>query len=162
MLKVSRLADYAVVVLVTLGHGGDVMNTTALSGETGIPEPTVAKVLKALCQSGVVTSQRGARGGYRLARPLSAIRVTHVIEAIDGPIALTACVDGETGTCQSEGRCPVRGRWDMVNRAVHHALERITLEHLEMFTPMMPEDTGAEMTAHSAGAELSKGLSCQP
>ena len=153
MLKVSRLADYAVVVLVKLGHGTAVRNATSLAGETGVPEPTVAKVLKALCQSGLVTSQRGARGGYRLARALSEVRITDVITAIDGPIALTACVDGETGGCPSEGRCPVRGRWDMVNRAVHAALERITLEEIENTIPAPPM---------AVRADLSRGLSCQP
>ncbi len=153
MLRVSRLADYAVVVLVKLGHGSAVTNAASLAGDTGIPEPTVAKVLKALCQSGLVASQRGARGGYRLARPLSEVRITQVIGAIDGPIALTACVDGGSGSCQSEGRCPVRGRWDMVNRAVHAALERITLEEIENYTPVAPI---------TAAADLSRGISCQP
>ncbi len=132
MLKVSRLSDYAVVVLVRLGRQPGLANSSSLAFETGVPEPTVAKVLKALGGAGLVASQRGARGGYRLARPLREVRITDVIAAIDGPIALTACVDGESGTCQSEGRCPVRGRWDMVNDAVRSALQRITLEDMDV------------------------------
>ncbi len=134
MLKVSRLADYAVVVLVKLGRRNAVTNSVSLAVETGVPEPTVAKVLKALSGAGLVSSQRGARGGYRIARPLREIRITHVIAAIDGPIALTACVDGESGTCPSENLCPVRGRWDMVNDAVRSALERITLEDMDLMS----------------------------
>ncbi len=137
MLKVSRLADYAVVVLVNLGRRPGVTNATSLAGETGIPEPTVSKVLKALSGAGLVVSQRGARGGYQISRPLREVRITHVIAAIDGPIALTACVDGESGACQSESRCPVRGRWDMVNEAVRSALERITLDEMDMMS--MPQ-----------------------
>ncbi len=136
MLKVSRLADYAVVVLVILGRRPGVTNSARLAGETGIPEPTVSKVLKALSGAGLVMSQRGAQGGYQVSRPLRDVRITDVINAIDGPIALTACVDGESGGCQAEGRCPVRGRWDTVNHAVRSALERITLD--EMDAPPAP------------------------
>ena len=69
-----------------------------IAATTGIPEPTVAKVLKTLAAGGLVASQRGARGGYRLLRPLSAIPVADVIAAVDGPIALTACVEGSAAS----------------------------------------------------------------
>ena len=93
MLRLSKLTDYAVVVLVRLSHHREVTTSPTLAQATGIPEPTVAKVLKALAGAGLVSSQRGARGGYRLAQPLSDIDVARVIAAIDGPISLTACVD---------------------------------------------------------------------
>jgi len=126
MLRLSKLTDYAVVVLVQLGAARDVATSPRLAQETGIPEPTVAKVLKALAGAGLVVSQRGARGGYRLARPLHAIAVTRVIDAIDGPISLTACVDGALG-CEAQQSCRMRGRWDAVNRAIRDALGEITL-----------------------------------
>jgi Rrf2 family protein len=94
---------------------------------TGVPEPTVAKVLKALAGAGLVNSQRGARGGYRLARPVREVSVADVITAIDGPIALTACVDGGNGSCDVESMCAVKGRWDLVNDAIHAALTGISL-----------------------------------
>lgn len=131
MLKLSRLTDYAVVVLVKLAHAGAVTTSTALAADTGIPEPTVAKVLKALAAGGLVVSQRGARGGYRLEAPLDRIPVTRVITAIDGPIALAACVEGGSGGCQAESLCPIRGRWDAVNEAIRATLERITLADME-------------------------------
>ena len=113
MLRLSKLTDYAVVVLVRLAQGGeaagDVQTSPGIAGATGIPEPTVAKVLKALAGAGLVASQRGARGGYRLLRPLGAIPVSDVIAAIDGPIALTACVDGSLLTCESSKLCPWPG-----------------------------------------------------
>ncbi len=127
MLRLSKLTDYAVVVLVQLAAVEGVQTSPCIAAATGVPEPTVAKVLKTLAGSGLVASQRGARGGYRLMRPLSAIPVADVIVAIDGPIALTACVDGSGYGCDAAGICPVRGRWDPVNDAVREALANISL-----------------------------------
>ncbi len=132
MLRVSKLTDYAVVVLVRLsanpGCGeGLVQTSPAIAAATCVPEPTVAKVLKALSTSGLVISQRGARGGYRLQRPLETISVADVIAAIDGPIVLTACVDGGMGGCDVSGVCAVKGRWDLVNDAIRQSLSAITL-----------------------------------
>ncbi len=144
MLRLSKLTDYAVVVLVRLESSGGVTTSPWLAQETGIPEPTVAKVLKALAAAGLVVSQRGARGGYRLARPLEEIPVARVITAIDGPISLTACVDGAVGGCEAQGQCPVRGRWDPVNDAIRSALTRITLAEMRLepmpskFAPKIP------------------------
>lgn len=135
MLRLSRLTDYAVVVLVKLARSGGVTTSTSLAAETGIPEPTVAKVLKALAGGGLVASQRGARGGYRLGLSLDAISITRVIAAIDGPIALAACVDGGVGGCQAETLCPIRGRWDIVNTAIRTTLDGITLAHMEATAP---------------------------
>ncbi|MGA9865185.1 MAG: SUF system Fe-S cluster assembly regulator [Acetobacteraceae bacterium] len=127
MLRLSKLTDYAVVVLVRLSAGDAVQTSPGIAAATGIPEPTVAKVLKALAGNGLVASQRGAHGGYRLLRSLGGVPISEVIEAIDGPIALTACVDGGTGNCEAEHICPVRGRWDPVNDAIQQALSTITL-----------------------------------
>lgn len=127
MLRLSKLTDYAVVVLVRLSHVEGCQTSPGIAAVTGLPEPTVAKVLKALTAASLVTSQRGARGGYQLRQPLSSIPIADVVTAMDGPIALTACVDGGAGNCESEALCPVRGRWDPVNHAVMQALTRITL-----------------------------------
>jgi len=131
MLRLSKLTDYAVVVLVRLSHADTVQTSPGIAASIGVPEPTVAKVLKTLAAGGLVASQRGARGGYRLMRQLAAIPIADVIAAIDGPIALTACVDGTTGSCESESLCPVRGRWDPVNEAIHLALSSITLADMQ-------------------------------
>jgi len=127
MLRLSKLTDYAVVVLVRLDLGTEVQTAPGIAASTGVPEPTVAKVLKTLSASGLVTSQRGARGGYRLGRPLEDIPVSDVIAAMDGPIALAACVDGSVTECESVALCPVRGRWDPVNDAIRRALSAISL-----------------------------------
>jgi FeS assembly SUF system regulator len=128
MLRLSKLTDYAVVVLVRLSSGSDGVQTSpGIAAATGIPEPTVAKVLKSLSAAGLVTSQRGARGGYRPVRSLAAIPVAEVIAAVDGPIALTACVEGSSSGCEAEHLCPMRGRWDPVNDAIKDALSAISL-----------------------------------
>lgn len=129
MFRLSKLSDYAVVVLSELGraHDGAIRTASGLAAATGIAEPTVAKVLKLLAAGRLVSSQRGAHGGYRLARPLAAIPIADVIAVLEGPIALTACVDGQVGGCEVECSCPVRGRWDPVNEAIRRALSEITL-----------------------------------
>ena len=131
MLKLSRLTDYAVVVLSRMGQSDDpLLSAPGLATRTGLAEPTVAKVLKILAQSDIVEGLRGARGGYRLTRPMLDISLAEVVVAFDGPIALTACVDGGTGSCDSEHLCPVRGRWDPVNHAIRAALAGISVAEL--------------------------------
>jgi len=130
LLRLSKLTDYAVVLLARLGAAGGTQTAPGLAAATGINEPTVSKVLKILSHGGLVEGLRGARGGYRLARPLAGIALSDVITAMDGPIALTACVDGATGGCEAECRCPVRGRWDAVNDAIRDALASVSVADL--------------------------------
>jgi Rrf2 family protein len=108
-----------------------VQTSPGIAATTGLPELTVAKVLKALAGSGLVASQRGARGGYRLMRPLAAIPISDVIAVLDGPIALTACVEGAGTNCDAQNLCPMRGRWDPVNEAIQQALSAITLADMQ-------------------------------
>ena len=156
MLRLSKLTDYAVVVLARLEQDGALPGTgrvataPGLAAATGIAEPTVAKVLKILGAAGLVEGVRGARGGYRLTRALAAIPLSEVIVAFDGPIALTACVDGGMGSCDAEAICPVRGRWDPVNRAIREALSGITVAMLAR--PRFPWDLAAPAGAAEAAA----------
>jgi FeS assembly SUF system regulator len=135
MLRVSKLTDYAVVVLVCLAEVQTVQTSRGIAATTGIPEPTVAKVLKALTNENLVVSQRGAKGGYLLNRSLSTITVADVIAALDGPVALTACVEGATN-CEARASCPMHGRWDPVNEAINRALINITLADM-CATPLL-------------------------
>ena len=137
MLRVSKMADYAVVVLVRLADHGAVQTTPALASATGVPEPTVAKVLKLMTADGLVSSARGARGGYRVARPLSQISVADVVDAIDGPVALTACIEGAGIGCEASGHCAMHGRWVSVNDAVRAALASVSLADMRV-TPHVP------------------------
>jgi len=136
VLRVSKFTDYAVVVLSRLEAEGGVQTAPGLALGTGIAEPTVAKVLKMLSQAALVEGLRGARGGYRLLRPLSSVSLSEVIVSMDGPIALTACVDGSTAGCEVSSVCAVKGRWDLVNDSIQHALAAITLA--DMRTASVP------------------------
>lgn len=126
MLKLSRLTDYAVAAMVRLGVAGGAETSPGIAASIGVPEPTVAKVLKSLSARGLIASRRGVNGGYRLERPLNEISVVDVIVAIDGPIALVSCVEGVGTGCENQ-LCPLAGRWDPVNLAIHQALSGITL-----------------------------------
>jgi FeS assembly SUF system regulator len=143
MLRLSKLADYAVVVLVRLARDEAVQTSPGIAAVTGLPEPTVAKVLKALAAGGLVVSQRGARGGYRLARPLQSIHVSDVVAAIDGPVHLTACVEGSQASCEAD-RCCCRGGWDKVNGVVMDALATISLADIVPSRAATPAPTPAE------------------
>lgn len=158
MLRLSKLTDYAVVVLIRLGEvdrtAPDCVQTSpGLSAGTGVPEPTVAKVLKALASASLVSSQRGARGGYRLMRPLTEITVADVIIAVDGPIALTACVEGSTTCCDVSSVCAVKGRWDLVNDAIQDSLASITLADMRQASVPLAFRVPAEPALHASAAE---------
>jgi FeS assembly SUF system regulator len=128
-----------------MGRKG-VLSVGQLAQESRVPQPTVAKLLKQLAQAGIVVSQRGPAGGYALARAAEAITVADVIAALEGPISLTACVDGAEGHCEVERLCPMRGNWDRVNRAIRAALESVTLADMTP-TPMFDLAPGAPAPA---------------
>jgi FeS assembly SUF system regulator len=130
MLRISKLTDYGVVLATHMAQAESAEPRTVreLAAETHIPQPTVGKVLKLLARGGVVESQRGARGGYRLARAPASTTIAEVIEALEGPIAVTECTsDDGTESCAHEGVCEVQGNWQRINDAVHTALSAITL-----------------------------------
>ncbi len=130
MFKVNKLTDYATVVLIEIARSDVVRSSQHLSDRTGIPLPTVAKLMKSLAKGGLVTSQRGAGGGYTLLRKPAHITVADVIQAVEGPIALTACADTSDEHCGIESVCPVQGKWNKVNTAVRAALGEVTLSDM--------------------------------
>ncbi len=131
MIKLSRLTDYGIVVMSQMGQDLDAARTAPeLALSTGIPAPTVSKLLKLLAKAGLVDSRRGVHGGYALARDLEDISAADIIEALEGPVALTACVEGSETDCGVESMCPMRGGWDRVNAAIRKALEEISLAEL--------------------------------
>jgi len=135
MIRLSKLTDYAIVVLSEMARQVGTVHTVAhLADRTGVPAPTVAKLMKAMTPAGLTTSQRGAAGGYALSRPADAISIAEIITALDGPIALTACVDGADSQCGVEQLCPMRGGWEKVNRAIRGALEEVSLA--DMMVPI--------------------------
>jgi FeS assembly SUF system regulator len=128
MLRLSKLTDYAVVILAALAREGKpVLTAAAIAHLSGLALPTVAKVLKKLAQAGVATAQRGTKGGYQLARPAVNISMADIVKAMDGPIALTDCVNGKSGSCGAEQNCMLRGHWNQINHAICTALESVSL-----------------------------------
>ncbi|MFP4313688.1 MAG: SUF system Fe-S cluster assembly regulator [Alphaproteobacteria bacterium] len=127
MIRFSKLADYAVVILSAMAQENERMSASGLSQKSGLPEPTVAKVLKLLVKHNIVSSTRGVQGGYLIGQSASAINIADIVTAVDGPVALTACVEGSEESCCYAHNCSVKGRWDQVNGAVQKALEGITL-----------------------------------
>jgi len=128
MLRISKMTDYAVVLATHLAAAGGPHAARDLAFQTQIPEPTASKVLKKLSRAGVVSSQRGAKGGYLLSRPAEQIAIHEVIEAIEGPIAVTECSDDSTdSSCEYETNCEVRANWQRINLAVQRALADISL-----------------------------------
>jgi FeS assembly SUF system regulator len=137
MLRISKLTDYAVVLATHLAGSDDAHSVRDLAFETRIPSPTVSKVLKALVRGGVVASQRGAHGGYRLARRPEDIAVLEVIAALEGPVAVTECTDDTTDSnCEHEARGGVRANWHRINQAVQSALSAIRLSDMTSATPL--------------------------
>ncbi|MBX7536612.1 SUF system Fe-S cluster assembly regulator [Qipengyuania flava] len=129
-MRLSNLADYAVVTMSQAARhcGGARVSASDLAAETGLPVPTVQKLVSKLTAAGLLRSVRGAGGGLQLARPAAAITLADIVEAVEGPIALTACVDG--GDCTVEHDCRVRPHWPMVNKALRGALANISLVQL--------------------------------
>jgi len=127
------MTDYAVVLATHLAAAEGPHAARDLAVQTQIPEPTASKVLRKLTRAGVVMSHRGAKGGYALARSPRKIGVNEVIEAIEGPIAVTECSDETTDSlCEYETNCGVRANWQRINLAVHKALSEITLADMAM------------------------------
>jgi len=145
MIKLSRLTDYAVVILAALARQGEKpVSASALAATTSLPEPTVSKVLKLLTKGGVIESARGVNGGYVLKDRPEHIKVSAVIAAMEGPIALTSCVKGSHETCSIEGLCMLHGRWNVVNTAIKTALENVTLADMLPPASLKPRHTGGE------------------
>ncbi len=135
-MRLSSLADYAVVMMSAAArHCGGIarLNATLLSEETGVPLPTVQKLVSRLSAAGLIESTRGTGGGFRLSRPPASISLADIIEAVEGPIALTACVDGAAQDCCIDQTCKVKPHWNAVNGAVRGALAGVTLASLSSF-----------------------------
>lgn len=129
MIILSKLADYGVILGVHMAQqAASAAPTTAgsLAEATQLPVSTVAKVLKSLARAGLVTSVRGAAGGYRLARPPALITIADMVGAIDGPVGITQCT-GDEDHCTRQSFCLTRPHWNRINSAVSAALSSVSL-----------------------------------
>lgn len=151
MLRLSRLADYGVMVMAHVAADPDgAHNAADTAAATGLPGPTVAKIMARLAKGGLLASQRGARGGYRLAQPAEAITVAAIITALDGPIALTQCSSSGPSACDRENLCVSRRGINRINTAIRGALEGVTLAELarpyDFFAPLPPRAASAAVS----------------
>ena len=130
MLRISRLTDYATVILAALAcEPARVQTAAALAEQTHIAAPTVSKLLKQLQRSGLVVSTRGLHGGYHLARPPAQISAAAILDALEGPVALTDCSAGH-GYCEIEDSCRVGRVWQRLNLAIRRSLNDVSLAQL--------------------------------
>lgn len=138
MLRLTNLADYAVVVMATAARRPEAkLSAAAVSATSGIPAPTVAKLMGTLARAGLLVSHRGVAGGFGLSRPADTISVADIVEAVDGPIAITQCCGSAGADCGIEGNCSVKVHWSPINRAVREALAAVKLADL-VRTPVAP------------------------
>ncbi len=130
MIRVGKMADYALLILIHLGQ-----NRTALTSmdqlvdATGLSKATVRKVLNLLATAELVKAQRGPAGGYSLSRPLSSISLLEAITALEGPLTLTECCS-ESSLCEIMDHCNLREKWPSVNDIIAQSLQNITLTDL--------------------------------
>jgi FeS assembly SUF system regulator len=153
MLRISKLTDYATVVLAALARDPEQrISATQLAEKVRLEPPTVAKVLKTLARAELVNSVRGVNGGYQLAHSADDISVAEIVAAMEGPIALTEC-GLESGLCSHESDCSLRGNWQRIGEAVEGALSALSLADLSR--PKPPRIAIRTETAAEPSRELS-------
>lgn len=142
-MRLSNMADYAVVVMSAASrHCGSAMlvgadgqkrariSATELASETQIALPTVQKLVSILSKGGLLRSSRGVGGGIQLGRPAAAITLADIVEAVEGPIAMTSCTDNSSHNCAIMGSCRVQPHWAIVNQSVRGVLADVSLSTL--------------------------------
>lgn len=131
-MRLTHLADYAVVMMTAAARrdASARLSATDLAQETGVPLPTAQKLMQQLAAHGLLIGQRGAGGGYALARPVGEISLADIVEAIEGPIVLTQCADGANHDCALDTHCRVKPHMGIVGNAVRGALGAVSLREL--------------------------------
>jgi len=157
MIRLSRLTDYGVVLMTYVASAPDRAHTaTEVATGAHLPVPTVSKLMRILAREGLLDSQRGVKGGYRLARPPEEISLAAIVSALEGPIALTLCTVDARHDCDYEPRCPVRRHLQKINRAIRKALEEIPLSEMsapatdELVAPSVDSEAAAVLTRSAA------------
>ena len=149
MLRITKQTDYGIVLMTYFAgdKSRSVHNARDLATAAALPLPTVSKILKGLARADLLKSHRGVKGGYSLAREPDDIAVGEIIRAIEGPIAITECLDDSASDCDIQRCCPVRANWQRINEAVRVALHAVPL------TEMIPDFGRIEPTIQPSGGE---------
>ncbi len=138
MLRMSKLTDYGTMVLAELATNDHGLSTASqVADATHLGLPTVSKLLKSLAHSGLVVSARGVQGGYALARPAAKISAAEILDALEGPVALTDC-SSTIGGCNLESYCRVGSAWQRINHSIRKALEGVSLADLQVRHDPLP------------------------
>lgn len=155
MLRMSKLADYGTVVMTYIARKPDrMLSASEISEAVGLEPPTVSKLLKLLLHAGLLTSQRGSRGGYGLAREPLQISVADIIDAIEGyPMGLTEC-SSVPGLCTRELSCAVRANWQRISRSIREILERVSLAELAEPVPQAIAFAQMKQTKETSLADI--------
>lgn len=132
MLRITRQSDYGILVLSHLANvgGGETHAASEVAVRIGLPLPIVSKILKAFVRADILESERGAKGGYRLARPPEEVSVSQIIAALEGPIAITFCSEDSDVECSHEHCCPMRSNWQIINHRIKQTFDSITLAEM--------------------------------
>jgi FeS assembly SUF system regulator len=130
-MRLTHLADYAVVLMTAAARypAGARLSATELSADTGVPLPTTQKLMGQLTTAGLLTSVRGAAGGFALARAADKITLADIVEAVEGPIAMTVCAEGRSD-CALDAHCMVKPHMGVVGNAIRGALGAVSLTEL--------------------------------
>ncbi len=157
MLRISRQTDYGVFLMTLFAREkpGTLISASELDERTPLPLPMISKILKGLVRKGILDSKRGVQGGYFLARAPERLKVGEIIEAIDGPIAITECME-EDCECRFRSVCPMHSNWSRINRAIQDALMQVSLAEMCNW-----EEEQQEFPLEQAFAE-NKGTCFQP
>lgn len=147
MLRMSKLTDYGTLVLAQLAASPDGLASAGqVADATHIAQPTVSKLLKSLARAGLVVSARGPQGGYQLARRPELISAAEIIDALEGPVAITECSSAD-GACDLEAFCRVGRAWQKINSSIRSALQRVTLADLQLRSePLTPPDLAGALS----------------
>lgn len=162
-MRLSSMADYAVVTMTAAARhcGGERVSAARLAEETGLPAPSVQKLVSRLTAAGLLRSSRGVGGGLKLGRPAAAISLADIVEAVEGPIALTSCLEDAQGAgradgracCSLDGACSVKPHWPLVNDALRGALAGVSLVQLAGLGTHAPAATSVNHAAASAALQ---------
>lgn len=146
-MRLTHLADYAVVLMTAAARRevGERLSATDLSQDTGVPLPTAQKLMQQLAAGGLLVGQRGAGGGYALARPVSEITLADIVEAVEGPFTMTMCADGVNHECLLDAHCRVKPHMGIVGDAIRNALDAVSLDQLSS-----PAQAGAQTRREAA------------
>ncbi len=162
MLRITRETDYGIILMSALAQADEAsLSAALLARRCRLPVPMVGKTLKALAQAGLLISQRGAHGGYALARHPAEITVAEVVEALEGPIAITECSSAEPSGCVFLEHCQVNSHWNRINEIIRSTLGAISLKQMSQW-PSSLRGADSPVTINPLSALLGEHSSVQP